>query len=166
MVAPGQRIRRRNLGNILKCHRGRQRHDLGERGTQRHRREANRVHHGCGTGRCRHSTGQRISYTFGTTQVQSPAAGTSGSIAVTTSCPIVATSSERWITQLSFRRPSITSLKQTQAPLLELGRLPSEIRRFRLHSPEPLQPDRGGDALFSEHYYRASTLGDGRGQRR
>lgn len=38
------------------------------------------------------------SYVLGTTQVQSPAAGSSGSIAVTTSCPVIATSSESWVT--------------------------------------------------------------------
>ncbi len=36
------------------------------------------------------------SYTLGTTQIQSPAVGTSGSIAVATSCPIIANSSQPW----------------------------------------------------------------------
>ena len=36
------------------------------------------------------------SYALGTTQIQSPAAGTSGSISVTTSCQIKATSSQLW----------------------------------------------------------------------
>jgi hypothetical protein len=37
------------------------------------------------------------SYALGTTQIQAPAAGVSGSIAVTTTCPIVANPSQSWI---------------------------------------------------------------------
>ncbi len=37
------------------------------------------------------------SYTLGRTQIQSPASGTSGSIAVATSCPVIATSSQTWV---------------------------------------------------------------------
>lgn len=42
------------------------------------------------------------SYALGTTQVQAPATGTSGSIAVTTSCPVIATSSQPWVTAIAL----------------------------------------------------------------
>lgn len=42
------------------------------------------------------------SYVVGTTEIQAPATGSTGSIAVTTSCPIIATSSQSWVSAIAL----------------------------------------------------------------